>query len=172
MNSDHVLHPACWSETDLLAQCKWTFSRASGPGGQNRNKVETSAHIEHVPSGISAHASERRSQNENRKVALQRLRCKLAIQLRIQATPEDLDLSVWKTYCRDGRINVSETNDEWPNVLALVMESLDGNQWDVTAVADLLGTSTSQLVKLLKKESGALAMLNVQRASRSLRPLT
>jgi hypothetical protein len=170
MISDRDQHPACWSETDLLAQCKWTFSRASGPGGQNRNKVETSAHIEHTPSGILAHASERRSQNENRRVALQRLRCKLAIELRMQSV--QMNLSVWNTYCRDGRINISDGNDDWPRVLASVMESLNANEWDVAVVAELLGTSTSQLVKLLKKEAGALAMLNTHRASRNLRPLT
>ena len=73
-------HPAGWSDDELLSHCKLTFSRASGPGGQNRNKVETSVQVEFVPAGIIAHASERRTQNENRKVAIQRLRCKLAVE--------------------------------------------------------------------------------------------
>ncbi len=50
-----------------------TFFRASGPGGQHRNTRETGVRIRHVPTGIVVTATERRSQAENRRVALERL---------------------------------------------------------------------------------------------------
>ncbi len=50
-----------------------TFFRASGPGGQHRNRRETGVRIRHLPTGIVVTATERRSQSENREVALARL---------------------------------------------------------------------------------------------------
>ncbi|MCF8032412.1 MAG: peptide chain release factor-like protein [Desulfarculaceae bacterium] len=61
-------------ERDLV----WEFVRASGPGGQHRNKTETGVRLSHLPSGIVVQATERRSQHQNREVALRRLADALA----------------------------------------------------------------------------------------------
>ena len=59
-------HPAALEEAVLASQCKVRTTRRSGPGGQNRNKVETAVELIHGPTGLRAQASERRSQGENR----------------------------------------------------------------------------------------------------------
>lgn len=48
--------------------------RGSGPGGQHRNKTDSCVRATHVPSGITAIATEQRSQHQNKRVALERLR--------------------------------------------------------------------------------------------------
>lgn len=67
-------------EKDILIperDLKIEFSRSSGPGGQNVNKRETAVRLIHLPTGISVHASEERSQEQNRERALAILRAKI-----------------------------------------------------------------------------------------------
>ncbi len=69
--STNPMHPAALPPADLLKQTQELHTRRSGPGGQRRNKPQTAVVLLHKPTGISAEANERRSQAENRQVALQ-----------------------------------------------------------------------------------------------------
>lgn len=67
-------------EKDIIlspADLKIEFSRSSGPGGQNVNKRDTAVRIVHIPTGIAVHASNERSQEQNRESALSILRAKI-----------------------------------------------------------------------------------------------
>jgi ribosome-associated protein len=66
------------TDEQLLAQCEVQTHRASGPGGQHRNKSETAVRLVHVPSGIAAEGKDQRSRAQNLSAALGRLREKLA----------------------------------------------------------------------------------------------
>jgi protein subunit release factor B len=61
----------------LLAECDVTAFRSSGPGGQHRNKTQTSIRLRHRPSGVVAIGRRERSQKKNLEDALGRLRRKL-----------------------------------------------------------------------------------------------
>jgi peptide chain release factor 2 len=54
-----------------------SFSRASGPGGQNVNRRETAVRIVHQPTSIAVRASSERTQRANRDKAMDILRGKL-----------------------------------------------------------------------------------------------
>lgn len=66
----------------LLRECDVETFRASGPGGQHRNRRDTAVRLTHRPSGIVVTATERRSQHQNKLEALRRLREKLAARSR------------------------------------------------------------------------------------------
>ena len=66
------------SDDALLAQCEMQAHRASGPGGQHRNKAETAVRLVHLPSGVTVEGKDERSRTQNLRIALGRLRQKLA----------------------------------------------------------------------------------------------
>ena len=80
---------ACLTAPDgkLLAECTVETYRASGPGGQHRNKTESAVRLTHRPTGVVVTATERRSQHENRHRALVRLRQAIALEVREAVPP-------------------------------------------------------------------------------------
>lgn len=164
-----MTHPAAIDPDRLAADCEFKATRRSGPGGQNRNKVETAVILTHRPTGIVAEAAERRSQGENRREALFRLRLKLAVEVRSPAGEAPSPL--WKSRLRGGRIVVSPEHDDFPALLSEALDALAARDDDVKEAAAVLGCSASQLVKLLAAEPRALVELNARRAAKGLHPL-
>lgn len=77
VNPQEAARAAALSVDALLLECDEQFFIASGPGGQHRNKTESGVRLTHRPTGLTVTATERRSQLQNRGVALERLRAAL-----------------------------------------------------------------------------------------------
>ncbi len=164
-------HPATLSTEQLLRECEVRFLRRSGPGGQHRNKVETAVVLRHRPTDLTAEANERRSQAENRKVALFRLRVNLALDVRLPCPADYAPSLLWQSRCRGGRIRISEAHEDFPAILAEALDVIAMHEEDLKAAAVTLSVTASQLVKLLKKEPQALAKVNRLREDRGAHPL-
>ena len=164
-------HPAAMSDDELIAACEMEFLRRSGPGGQHRNKVETAVRLKHADTGLVAEAGERRSQAENRRVALRRLRMRLALSVRVPVTEDREVADVWRSRCAHGRIAISATHADFPTCLAECFDWLQSFDFDVKSAAGQLQVTTSQLTGFLRKEPAALRALNEERQTRGLRRL-
>ena len=125
MTGDHSPHAAGgWraylglSDDDLLAQCEVDRFRASGPGGQKRNKTDSAVRLRHRPTGLESVAVESRSQHENRARALRRLRLTIAL-----ASREAVDLDGYEPSgaiagrMRGQRIEIATKNPAYPDTL-------------------------------------------------------
>jgi hypothetical protein len=155
------------SDSQLLAQCEVDTYRASGPGGQKRNKTSSAVRLRHPPSGLIVIAEESRSQHENRARALKRMRQALYLKIREQISAGDL--SAQKLQARPdypdqlrngGRLNLGRKDPRfWPAV-GLILDLLLAQQARLSDVAALLGISTANLVDFLRVEPKAWAEAN------------
>ncbi len=162
-------HPAALDPAALRKQCRVTFGRASGPGGQHRNKVETAASVTHIPTGITAQASERRSQSQNQHTAERRLRLKLALKVRTRPNPRRYTPTpLWRQRRQGEKLPVNPRNRDYPALLAEALDVVQACRFDVGAAAGALGVTMSQLARLIRHERPAFAWVNEGRAARGL----
>jgi len=153
----------------LLAECEVHTYRASGPGGQKRNKTSSAVRLHHGPSGLIAKGEESRSQHENKARALRRLREALAVTVRIPVPPEVR----WPAtvQVQAGQLHVSPHNPALPGVLAIVLDVFADEGGRLAEAARRLGVSSSSLTRFLLDHHRAWAEANRLRANAGLPPL-
>lgn len=167
-------HPAVLASDQLLDDCQLRTQRRSGPGGQHRNKTSSGAFLLHQPSGVIGEATERRSQAQNRRAALDRLRFRLAVERR---TPSIFDAEskggeavVRQKYHRHS-LRLSDTNTDKPAVLALLINDLHAAGGQPRVVAPKWGATTSAVVSLVRSHRPAFRLVNAIRSHHQRPPL-
>ncbi len=154
-------HPSTLDREVLLTQCQIETGRVAGPGGQNRNKVETAVFIRHEPTGVETHATERRSQGQNRHVAIFRLREKLAVKVRTWVSRDHYQPSpLWLERRQGEKLPVNPSHEHYPALLAEALDVVTARRFDVAGAAGVLGITMSQLARLIRHEKHAFAYVN------------
>lgn len=62
-----------WPHDVTKKDLRITHIKGSGPGGQHRNKMSSGVYMVHIPTGLSAPATEHRDQPQNLKAAFRKL---------------------------------------------------------------------------------------------------
>jgi hypothetical protein len=159
------------TDAQLLGQCEVDTYRASGPGGQKRNKTSSAVRLRHLPSGLIVIAEESRSQHENKAKAIRRLRKALFLQLRecvpldvftIDTLPQNPDIEPVRS--ADGKLHVGRRDPRfWPAV-GVVLDVLEATGARVSQAASVLGTTTGNLIDFLEQDPKVWQQANQLRA--------
>ena len=165
-------HPATLEEQVFLSQCVIETGRVSGPGGQHRNRVDTAVFIKHLPTGVETHATERRSQAQNRHMAIKRLRRRLAVDVRTLASRDRHQASeLWRSRRQGDKLSVNPDHADYPALLAEALDLIVARRFDIAGAAGLLGITMSQLSRLIRHDKAAFAKVNQGRTEVGLVPL-
>jgi RF-1 domain len=172
---------ATWTaltDDQLLAQCEVDTYRASGPGGQKRNKTSSAVRLRHPPSGLLVIAEESRSQHENKARALKRLRRALYLELREPLppdafTPESIAQLPDYAHARDtnGRLHISAKDARFWPAAGVALDVLSAVEARVGEAAELLGISTGNLIDFLQIDPKLWQAANQLRARFGQKPL-
>ena len=169
--ADYVLA----SDDALIAQCEVDRYRASGPGGQHRNKTESAVRLRHKLTGVSAIGEDSRSQSENKLHAVRRLRAALALDVREPValdgyvpTPRLAALVAGGTAPLGAKTKL--TGEYWAAIGDL-LDLIVAGGLEIGAAAQRLGITTGALSKLLLHDERVGRAINDLRRAKNMRPL-
>ncbi len=161
------------ADRDLISQCEVDIYRASGPGGQKRNKTGSAVRLRHKPTGQTVTATESRSQHENRARALKRLRESIALHVRRQVSLEEYRLSDVLKSCISSasKLCVGRRDYRYNAAVWEILDVLYACEMQVSTAAGLLGISTSNLTNFLREDTALWRRVNEMRTAAGLKAL-
>lgn len=141
-------------DEQLVKQCLVDCYRASGPGGQKRNKTSSAVRLRHQPTGIAVIAVEDRSQHVNKARAVRRLRMALALNLRTAFDSKEYHPSDLMRSCvsSGGTLSLGRRDKRYPFIVSELLDLLQACDTGVRDAASLIGITTSNLVKFFRKD--------------------
>lgn len=168
------------TDDQLISQCEVDTFKASGPGGQHRNKRESAVRLKHLPTGIIAQAVEDRSQHKNRASALARLRTLLALKVRNTVDldaylppPELVQILPAKSTARGSYKGpqIGPNNQKFVMGMQALLDLIFAVEGSVADASKKLGLSTGALSRLILSDDSLRMAVNELRASKGMKPL-
>ncbi|MBC8342456.1 MAG: hypothetical protein H8E61_00565 [Bacteroidetes bacterium] len=167
MASDNKYIPGLWlsyiqkSDIDLKKICRMDIFKATGHGGQKKNKTSNAIRLTLEHLSVTYTAS--RSRLENISGAYKKLRMAMALDIsegyenrsQIQHYPK-----VLSQYFQNGAININSNNPKFPLVIGRVVDLFIKHQGTYQSVAEALNISNSQLRKFITKNPFMIETIN------------
>lgn len=151
------------SDEELMKECRFDAMRGTGPGGQKRNKTSSAARVTHLESGLSAFDDVTRSQHQNLKHALDKLRGEIAVNLlpgEGESAPGIPLAPVPKPNSRNYFL--------W---LGRIFDALLATDFQMPEAAARFECSPSHLIRIVAKDEFAWQKLAEARQRRKMTPL-
>lgn len=136
------------SDEVLLRSSSEDFYRASGPGGQKRNKTESAVRLRHPETGLMVVAVESRSRQENRERAIKRLREAIANRIRVEVAKGEVPPIV-QTAVTEG-FKIGRKDVRFLPLSAALLDMMVSYEGKVSELADTLGLATAKIVNFLR----------------------
>ncbi|KAL6997380.1 hypothetical protein U1Q18_007506 [Sarracenia purpurea var. burkii] len=168
------------TDEQLMSQCEMDTFKASGPGGQHRNKRESAVRLKHLPTGIVAQAVEDRSQHKNRAAAIARLRKLVALKVRnavdldAYSPPQELlHILPVKSTIRGSHCSpqIGPNNPKFVLGMQALLDLIFAVEGSISDAAKKLGLSTGALSRLILSDDSLRVAINEFRASKGMKPL-
>lgn len=153
------------SDAELLAQCEEDRYRASGPGGQKRNKTDSAVRLRHRPTNVLVTAVESRSSHENRRRAVRRLRAALAYDHREAVDPGPSDSPALD-------LSLPPRDPQFLAAAAVVLDWLAHHRGQMGETARQLGLTTAELTRFLHTTTECWRSAQQLRQAHGLKPLS
>jgi hypothetical protein len=163
------------NDVALLAKCEIDRYRASGPGGQHRNKTDSAVRLRLQSLGLMAIAEDSRSQHDNKEMAVRRMRGQVACKVRVA-----IDVTSYVPSARllaflaAGTKLLGEKTRQKPDFWASIAELLDvfaAVGAEIAATAQLLGITSGATSKMLLHDDTVARTVNEMRRQFGLRAL-
>ena len=139
-------------DIDLLKSCRMDVYKATGKGGQKKNK--TSNAIRLTLENLVVYESKSRSKNENLSHALKKMRIEIAtdssdLSLKresVKRAPSEIE-----NYINSPVIRINERNTVYPFFIGFLVTSFIRNRGSWQRIAEDFGTSSSQVRRFVEK---------------------
>ena len=159
------------SDDALIGQCEVDRYRASGPGGQHRNKTESAVRLRHKLSGVSVIGEDSRSQAENKVHAVRRLRSAIALEVREPVFAISPRLQAFATTGTAPLGAKTRLTGEYWAAMAELLDLLVAGNLEIATTAQKLGLTTGALSKLLLHDEHVGRAVNDLRRAKGMRAL-
>lgn len=127
-------------EDEFLRHCTLEFFKATGAGGQHRNKTSSAVRVTLKETQLRAEDCSERSQHRNRSNAVKKLKMLIALNIRNSpAVPPQ-------------RMECSVSAEDYPLFAAQLFDILDSCTFDHKSSAERCGITSSQLLKKLFRD--------------------
>ena len=157
----------------LLAVCELDTYRASGPGGQKRNKTASAVRLRMPEVGLIVVGTESRSQHENRARALRRMRRAIALELRRPIDPDRYQPGSVLRSCLTGKsqLQVGQRDRRYDQAMGEVLDVLAACRMRLSEAAALIGVTTANLSSFIRRDAKLLARVNNLRREVGMKPI-
>lgn len=154
------------ADSELLRKCHVDIFKATGRGGQKKNKTSNAVRLS--LGVLSTTESRSRSKAENISGALKKLRFAIAIDLLPDGNTESplLPPKELYPYLNQTELRINPKNAIFPVFMGFLLRYFQAHQGDWSKLAEVLGTSKSQVRKFIDRNS------NLKRAFSELQTKT
>ena len=149
------------SDNDLKKNCRMDIFKATGHGGQKKNKTSNAIRLTLEHLSVTYTASRSRAENISR--AFKKLRMSIALDISTgrenyylnQTYPAELF-----QYFQKGSIKINAKNPMFPLVIGFIIDCFIKHNGNYQSVAESLKVSSSQLRKFITKNPFMIETLN------------